>query len=79
MANQESITQAAATSEYFTMVILRRPVRLQTRIAEKTRRGGWLTIRLGKACPDELRVGRETYVKDWVHLAVGKDAAMCGS
>ena len=49
---------------------------ITTRIAEKTRRGGWLTIRLGKACPDELRVGRETYVKDWVHLAVGKDAAM---
>ena len=36
MANQESITQAAATSEYFTMVILRKPVRLQTRTAEKT-------------------------------------------
>jgi len=41
-----------------------------------TRRGGWLIIRLGKSCPDELRVRRETYVKDWVHLAVGKDAAM---
>jgi DNA-binding MarR family transcriptional regulator len=42
------------------------------------RRGGWLVIRLSKACPDpdQLRAGREAYVKDWVHLAVGKDAAM---
>ncbi len=46
------------------------------KIGNTARRGGWLIIRLGKACPDELRVGRETYVKDWVHLAVGKDAAM---
>ena len=49
---------------------------ITTRIAGKTRRGGWLIIRLGKACPDEILAGPETYVKDWVHLAVGKDAAM---
>ena len=36
MENQESIKQAAATSEYFTLVIRRKPVRLQTRMAEKT-------------------------------------------
>src|ERR1700722_14317050 len=36
MANPESITQAEATSEYFTMVMRRKPVRLQTRTAEKT-------------------------------------------
>ena len=41
--------------------------------ANTERRGGWLVIRLGNACPEELRAWRETYVKDWVHLAVGKD------
>src|ERR1700726_2766443 len=36
MENQESIKQATATSEYFTLVIRRKPVRLQARMAEKT-------------------------------------------
>ena len=62
MANQENIKHAAATSEYFTLVMRRKPVRPQTRTAEKTtnklkpeRQGSH------EICQDEVFIPRRTW------------------